>query len=196
MVQQCPVLKLADPPITLRSDARRNRDAVVAAAVRVLCTRPTASMQEIADASGVGRTTLYRHFASRDELIGELLARVAAEGNAIVIEAVAQDGPALEVLDRLCRRVVELGDRYRFLVVYPPQRPVADDQAPLTAYVRRAQRRGELRDDLPATWIREALRGLAMTALGAIAAGDLDAARAAQLVAVTFTASVAPRPAA
>jgi AcrR family transcriptional regulator len=194
MVQQCPVLALVDPPTTLRSDARRNREAVVAAAVCVLCARPAASMQEIAEASGVGRTTLYRHFASRDELIGELLARVAAEGNAIVLEAVAEQGPALEVLDRLCRRLVELGDRYRFLVDYPPGRPAADDQAPLTAYVRRAQRRGELRSDLPATWIREALRGLAMTALGAIAAGDIDAARAAQLVAATFTASVAPQP--
>ena len=71
---------------------------------------------EVADASGVGRTTLYRHFASRDELIGELQARVAIEGDAIVRRTLSEDGPALEVLERLCRRLVELGDRYRFLV--------------------------------------------------------------------------------
>jgi AcrR family transcriptional regulator len=195
MVQQCSVLKIAAPPTPLRSDAQRNRDAVVTAALRVLCERPTASMREVADASGVGRTTLYRHFASRDELIGELQSRVNSEGDAIVRRTLAEDGAALEVLERLSRRFVELGDRYRFLVDSPPDRPAADEQAPITAYVRRAQRRGELRDDLPASWIRDMLRGLAMTALAAIAAGDLDAARAQDLVAASFTAAVAPRPA-
>jgi AcrR family transcriptional regulator len=63
-----------DPP--QRADARRNRDAVLSAAIRVLSERPDASMREIAEASGVGRTTVYRHFPQRDDLVRALFRRV------------------------------------------------------------------------------------------------------------------------
>jgi AcrR family transcriptional regulator len=194
MVYDCFVLKLADQHPILRRDVRRNRDAVVAAALHVLCDRPTASMQEIADASLLGRTTLYRHFASRDDLIAALIERALQESRVLSERAAAQEGPVLVVLETLCRETVELGDRYRFLAACAPGMIRAREKTALLAYVRRAQRNGELRSDLPATWILESLRGLAIGALGAISDGQLNVSRAADLVAATFVASVAPVP--
>jgi AcrR family transcriptional regulator len=194
MVYHCLVLTLVDQTPTLRSDARRNRDTVVAAALQVLCDRPAASMQEIADASLLGRATLYRHFASRDELIADLIERVLHESQILSERAAAQDGPALAVLATLCRETVELGDRYRFLAACAPDMIRAREKTALLAYVRRAQRDGELRSDLPAKWILESLRGLAIAALGAISDGQLSVSRASDLVAATFVASVAPPP--
>ena len=52
-----------------RSDARRNRDAIVAAALEALTESPDASLNAIAKRAGVGNATLYRHFETREELV-------------------------------------------------------------------------------------------------------------------------------
>jgi AcrR family transcriptional regulator len=53
-----------------RSDARRNRDKIVAAARAVVAeTGADASLEEIARRAGVGSATLHRHFDSRATLL-------------------------------------------------------------------------------------------------------------------------------
>jgi AcrR family transcriptional regulator len=52
-----------------RSDARRNRDAILAAALDALTEAPDASLNAIAKRAGVGNATLYRHFPTREELV-------------------------------------------------------------------------------------------------------------------------------
>ncbi|WP_370890243.1 TetR/AcrR family transcriptional regulator [Janibacter sp. GXQ6167] len=52
-----------------RSDARRNRATILAAAEEVFAAEsPHAPLQRVADTAGVGRGTLYRHFADRTAL--------------------------------------------------------------------------------------------------------------------------------
>ncbi|WP_217165422.1 TetR/AcrR family transcriptional regulator [Streptomyces sp. AC512_CC834] len=53
----------------LRSDARENRARIVAAARAVLDGNPSAPLQSIARAAGVGQGTLYRHFPDREALL-------------------------------------------------------------------------------------------------------------------------------
>jgi AcrR family transcriptional regulator len=60
---------MTDPSEQLRSDARRNRDAVIAAALEALTESPDASLNAIAKRAGVGNATLYRHFQTREELV-------------------------------------------------------------------------------------------------------------------------------
>src|SRR5689334_7457581 len=53
-----------------RADARRNYDALVAAAREAFTERDqNASLEEIARRAGVGIGTLYRHFPTRPDLI-------------------------------------------------------------------------------------------------------------------------------
>src|ERR1700730_15720998 len=52
-----------------RSDARRNRDAILAAALVALTESPEASLNAIAKRAGVANATLYRHFPTREELV-------------------------------------------------------------------------------------------------------------------------------
>jgi AcrR family transcriptional regulator len=82
----------------MRSDARLNRERLLAAAAEVVAEEGTqASLREVARRAGVGLGTLYRNFATRDELIQALLgsrftqlARRAEE-----LAAEREPGPAL-----------------------------------------------------------------------------------------------------
>lgn len=53
----------------MRSDARRNRDSLLDAARLLFAERGSdVPLEDVAQAAGVSRTTLYRHFATREDL--------------------------------------------------------------------------------------------------------------------------------
>ncbi|WP_370942891.1 TetR/AcrR family transcriptional regulator [Amycolatopsis sp. cg5] len=59
-----------DPARPMRADARRNYDAVMAAAKQAFAEHgPEAPLDDIAKRAGVGAGTLYRHFPTRTALI-------------------------------------------------------------------------------------------------------------------------------
>jgi AcrR family transcriptional regulator len=65
---------------TLRSDARRNRERLVASARELFAsTGVDASVEEITHHAGLGMGTLYRHFPTKEELIDAVLADAFAE---------------------------------------------------------------------------------------------------------------------
>ncbi len=68
-----PATATSTPVRAQRSDARRNRERVIAAARELLARDGLdAQMDEIARAAGVGVGTVYRHFSTKDELIEAL----------------------------------------------------------------------------------------------------------------------------
>jgi AcrR family transcriptional regulator len=102
----------------LRSDAQRNYDAVLRAGEQLLAQHgPDFAFEDVARAAGVGKGTLYRHFATRDHLIAAVLAerfaRLAAEADTLYDSA--EPGDAVETwlrsFDRLPTRFRGLGAR-------------------------------------------------------------------------------------
>ena len=149
-------MSAADTTAPPRADARRNREAVLEAAVRLLGERPDASMQEVADASGVGRTTVYRHFPNREDLVKALFTRVINESMAMSWRLVEQDPPAADLYRQMGREALEITYRYRFLRAHNEMLEDAMAEAgvglpndPMFDYLTRAQERGELRADMP-----------------------------------------------
>jgi serine phosphatase RsbU (regulator of sigma subunit) len=59
----------AAPERRRRSDAALNRAKIINAARRLLADNVDASMRAIADAAGLGRGTVHRHFSTREELM-------------------------------------------------------------------------------------------------------------------------------
>jgi AcrR family transcriptional regulator len=67
------VATLPLPAASLRADARRNREAILAAACDQFVEHGLeAPLCEIARRAGVGQGTLYRHFATREDLIAAI----------------------------------------------------------------------------------------------------------------------------
>ncbi|WP_353070491.1 TetR/AcrR family transcriptional regulator (plasmid) [Tunturibacter empetritectus] len=81
-----------------RADAERNRERILEVAKKVF-TRDgaTASLDEIARESGIGNATLYRHFPTRDDLIGEVY-RSEVEKLVSAEQRFAASMPPLEAL--------------------------------------------------------------------------------------------------
>lgn len=184
----------------LRSDARRNRRTVLDAAVALLAQRPQATMQEVADASGLGRTTVYRHFPRRQDLIDALFAEVLREAADTIADALRSAGSARELLCDLGPRFIAIGDRYRFIDAHPDLReralnPAEEVANPLAAYLTKAQERGDVRNDMPVTWILTTLRGLGVVAMVEVNAGRMTVEEAGRRVGETCAAAFTPPPA-
>jgi AcrR family transcriptional regulator len=78
----------------LRADARRNREAILRAARAIVAEHGVeAQIQDVARKAGVGVGTVYRHFPTKDALMGELMAQCMRENAAISREAAEIDDP-------------------------------------------------------------------------------------------------------
>jgi TetR/AcrR family transcriptional regulator, mexCD-oprJ operon repressor len=142
----------------------RTAAAILEAASHVLAEREGATMTEIAEGSGVGRTTLYRYFATRDALLASLATAALAEAAGAVAAAGLERAPVPEALARVVRALLAVGDRY---VVLVREQVLLDEEtlerelaAPVRAVIERGRRDGELRADVPAEWLLELFVGL------------------------------------
>jgi AcrR family transcriptional regulator len=140
----------------LRADARRNREAVIAAAKKLFADQGLdAQMPDIAKAAKVGVGTVYRHFPTKDDLIAALAVERFERLAENVREALEKDDP----WDGLCdfiRFAARLQADDRGLCEVMGSRPEVMNASALAVgldklteeMVRRAQRSGDLRKDL------------------------------------------------
>ena len=143
-----------------RADAVRNREAILSAGLEVLSRQPDAGLGEIARASGLTRTTVYAHFATREELLEELLRRAVAETTRMIDASDPGSGPAdvalLRVLAASWQHVAELAG-LTDLVARALDDRAAELHAPiqerLSALVRRGRRDGTFRRDVSQRWL-------------------------------------------
>ena len=157
---------------TRRRQALQERvaSAILDAAARVLATGAEhASMNDVAAAAGVARATLYRYFPSRQALLDEL-ARVAAdEAGARLASARVEEVAAEEGVKRAVRALIEAGDPFTVVArerVRPdPEQFEQRVLEPLRRLFERAQGAGEIREDIPTTWLTDALVGLVVSVL-------------------------------
>lgn len=98
----------------MRADAQRNYDHIVAVASELFAARGTdASLDEIAKRAGVGPGTLYRHFPTREDLIGVAMTRWVDHIHTAADTAAASERPPREVLLGWFEAVVAHISQYR-----------------------------------------------------------------------------------
>jgi AcrR family transcriptional regulator len=90
----------------LRADARRNRERVLEAAQTLFRERGLdVGVADIAEAAGVGRGTLFRNFASKEDLIEAIVAERMYEAVAYGDELLQAEDPADALFDFLAHMV-------------------------------------------------------------------------------------------
>ncbi|MBF6345465.1 TetR/AcrR family transcriptional regulator [Nocardia cyriacigeorgica] len=181
-----------------RADARRNIAAILDAAQECLIADPDANITQIAERAGVGRVTLYGHFASRAELVDAVFTRVVVDSDRI-LDGVDLEGDPRAALRRLVAASWKIVDRYRSLLSaaqdhIPAERIRAAHDMPLRRVERlieRGRECGVFRDDFPVPWMVTVYYSVIHGAAEEIAAGRLTDAHATDLITATLLATYA-----
>ncbi|MGD9695251.1 MAG: TetR/AcrR family transcriptional regulator [Thermoleophilia bacterium] len=142
-----------------RSDARRNKDRLLDAALRVLSENPDASMEEVAAEAELTRSTVYRRFAGRDELLQAIQARVVEETIGVFHDAVAQEPDFVPCLTLMFREAVRNTFERRRIwwhlarVGVIPQVGTYRPNTAWLEWLEAGQKAGAFRDDVPVGWL-------------------------------------------
>jgi TetR/AcrR family transcriptional regulator of autoinduction and epiphytic fitness len=94
-----------------------SREAIVEAAERLFLERGfgSVSMDELAEAAGVARRTLYNQFASKEEIFREMLLRVARQLEDAFPPGIETQGDVEEVLRIIARVILDLHKHAEYL---------------------------------------------------------------------------------
>jgi AcrR family transcriptional regulator len=164
-----------------RRDALENRAALLAAARVVLNRDPDATLDAIATEAGLSRRSVYGHFATRDELVRELVtagaARVAGE-----LAGVGHPDPLVRlalVAARMWAEVENVRVMALFAVRGPHQELIAHELEPVRAHLRAAVAEGaasgRIRDDIPAATLARLIEAAAIAVLDEATRTPVDA---------------------
>jgi AcrR family transcriptional regulator len=158
----------------VRADARRNMDALLEAAMQVFATSGVdAPVRDVAERAGVGIGTLYRHFPQRSDLIVAVM-RHEVDACAEAAARLGAEHEPGEALSRWMQRYVDFIGAKRGLAAALHSGDPAFDALPayfrqrmepaLRALLKAAAAAGEIRTDISAEELLEAVSSLSMHA--------------------------------
>jgi AcrR family transcriptional regulator len=186
-----PIRESAVRPYGRRADAERNREAILDHAARLLVEDPSIGMGEIAADSGIGRATVYRHFATREELIEAIADRAIDETEHAIVASSLDEGTATGALRRLIAALLDIGDRYRFLLAQNATQADAEKKskeleeritARLVGLFERGQESGEFSPSMPSLLMAGVLGLTVVAATHKDLGGSLPQDRAVDVV--------------
>ena len=166
----------------------------------VLAREPGSSMQEIATAAGVSRTTLHRVFGDRATLVERVSEHALAGCARLFDEAGIDDAPVLEAFDRLIEAPLPLAKAYALLFAEPDVYRIAKlveeirtQNDRFERYFARGQVAGVFAPELPPRWLVYSV-GSQLTALWwAVDDGFVGSRDAARLLRATLLGGIGAR---
>ncbi|WP_419908100.1 TetR/AcrR family transcriptional regulator [Hoeflea sp.] len=170
----------------------RSQQAIIEAGIATLLRNPAAGMSEIADAAGIGRATLYRHFVSREALIRKLALVCMEETEHALAPHEHLRGRA--AVEKIVDVLMPVADRFRFLVSLwslvegdgEVERIEARMRAELHALFEEAIADGTFSPDLPASWLVAFFDSTLTAGWMMVGAGDATSEEAAHYVKRSF----------
>ncbi|WP_103890567.1 TetR/AcrR family transcriptional regulator [Actinacidiphila yanglinensis] len=155
----------------------------------MLAVDPAASMGAIAAEAGVDRRTVYRRFASREDLLAAIYASRLAAIEQAIEEARLREAPVAVALHRYVEGIIDVNrtwpvDLDRMLAEDAVRRRRDVSVHEVDAFLARAADEGLLRSGLPAGWASAVLPQLML--LAAERLPEVSAAQAADTVVDTL----------
>ena len=186
---------------TVATPRRGARPSLLDVAAEVLVADPAASLAEVAEAAGIGRTTLHKHYATRDDL----LCAVGHRAIDLWEQAVAGAGGGGDPdggLRALVAAMIPIGPQLAFLWRTPAFDHVGElgerwlaEQARCLAVLNRAQDLGALAAGVPDWWLLQTLYSIVYVAAESVRAGQLAPLDAPGLALGTFLHGLGAGPA-
>ncbi len=170
----------------------QSEKAIIEAGITAFIANPMAGMSDIATASGVGRTTLYRHFESREALVKAIALRCFDEIDEALQPLHDMDGR--EAIEATFELLIPVANRYRFMnslwpdasddpVVVKKSRQATKEMEWL---MDQAKKRGEIDSSLPSVWLTTFFEMTLYAAWSLLESGDISAEQAATFAARSF----------
>ena len=180
---------------------RGTRPSLLDVAAEVLVADPAAALAEVAEAAGIGRTTLHKHYATRDDLLCAVGHRAIDLWEQAVAGAGGSDDPD-GGLRALTTAMIPIGPQLAFLWRTPAFDHVGDIgerwlavEARCLAVLKRAQDLGVLAAGVPDWWLLQTLYSIIYVAAESVGAGKLAPLDAPGLALGTFLHGLGARPA-
>ncbi|MEM7538581.1 MAG: TetR/AcrR family transcriptional regulator [Chloroflexota bacterium] len=178
----------------MKKDQRliQSEKAIIEASIKTLLTNPSAGMSEIAQAAGVGRATLYRHFESRDALIQRLVVVCLEEIDIVTNPLYHLKGRA--ALEGIIDAIMPLANRFQFLMNLwhiagdnEAVRQISERQfEEMYAVMEEAKAAGDIDADLPTVWVVAFFDQTITAAWSLVEAGEFNASEAAECAKRSF----------
>jgi len=185
----------------LASSRRGARPSLLDVAAEVLVGDPASSLAEVAEAAGIGRTTLHKHYATRDDL----LCAVGHRAIDLWEQAVAGAGGGGDPdggLRALVAAMIPIGPQLAFLWRTPAFDHVGDIgerwlavETRCLGVLKRAQDLGALAAGVPDWWLLQTLYSIVYVAAESVGAGKLAPLDAPGLALRTFLHGLGAGPA-
>ncbi|MDQ0171565.1 TetR/AcrR family transcriptional regulator [Paenibacillus tundrae] len=168
-------------------------NAILDEATKLLIEKPNASMNDIANAAGIGIATLHRYVESREQLMIHLGFRAIEVVSEKIREFPLTEENCEEYFPNLIEALIPLGDKIYFLghdssVNYNPDIESADQKLrePVLEAVSMLQQSGYFRQDVNRNWIIDVLYSILFLTWQQVADGHIARKSAAALVVDTF----------
>jgi AcrR family transcriptional regulator len=179
---------------------RATRPSLLDVAAEVLVADPAASLAEVAAAAGIGRTTLHKHYATRDDLLCAVGHRAIDLWERAVSPVTGTDEPD-GGLRAITAAMIPIGPQLAFLWRTPAFDHITalDErwkaaEARVLAVLKRAQDRGVVSGSVPDWWLLQTFYSVIYVAAESVGAGKLAPLDAPDLVLSTFLHGIgAPR---
>lgn len=174
--------------------ASRSRTALLNAGIEALTRNPDATLSEIAQAAGVGRATLYRHFETREQLLVALASASMAETDQACSHILEQNLTGREAIEEIFISVMPLANRFHFLLTLWGL--VDNNEGIVKTYSRQlsqlhdrieeAKNENSIEQTLPNEWLVAMIDNLLYTGWYCVASGSLGVEQASLLAIRTF----------
>ena len=152
----------------LDARARRSQRALLKAGLELLNTNPEATLSDIATHAGVGRTTLYRQYETREKLITAIAIDCLETIDEVTAPIEKQAKSALDAIRLLFELAMPLTQEFQFLMNLdqlvednPEIIEINEKQKKeMIEVIEYGKKKGEINKSLPTTWVINLIEGL------------------------------------
>jgi len=183
-----------------RSGSRAAKRSLLDVAAEVLVADPSASLTQVAEAAGIGRTTLHKHYATREDLLRAVGHRVIDLWEQVTEMASADDADG--GLRAAIEAMIPIGPQLAFLWRTPSFDHDQDLETRWNAFtqdtltiLKRAQDRGVISAAVPDWWLLSTFHAVVYIASERVQLGQLARLDAPGLALRTLLHGIAPAPA-